>query len=140
MHLNKLRHSHSVAIKMEEIGKLLNLDEKDINQLFILGLNHDIGYQFIKEHEKHNKIGGEILKKSGYKYWKEVYYHGEIDKEYNSLFLDILNMADLQIDKDGNDIGFDERLKDIKERHTEEIYNKCSKLVTDLKKKYKKIL
>ena len=140
MHLNKLRHSHSVAIKMQEIGEKLGLEETEINQLFILGLNHDIGYQFIKEHEKHSRIGGEILKRSGYKYWKEVYYHGETDKEYNSTFLDILNMADLQIDKDGNDIGFNERLKDIKERHTEEIYNKCFKLVTDLKNKYKKIL
>ena len=48
MHLNKLRHSHSVAIKMQEIGKKLGLEETEINQLFILGLNHDIGYQFIK--------------------------------------------------------------------------------------------
>ena len=52
-----------------------------------------------------------------FKYWKEIYYHGEIDIEYSSLYLDILNQADMQIDKYGNDVGYDKRLEDIKQRY-----------------------
>ena len=43
-----------------------------------------------------------ILKENNYPFYNEVYYHGEITDEYNSLYLDILNSADMQIDKYGN--------------------------------------
>lgn len=138
MTIDRIKHSYSVALKMQEIGKSLNLTEEQINELFILGFNHDIGYQFVNDNEYHNKIGGEILKQSNYKYWKEVYYHGEINTTYNSLYLDILNLADMQIDKSGNDVGFDKRLIDIKNRYKEEsiIYKKCYTLIEQLKSKY----
>lgn len=51
---------------------------------------------------------------------KEVYYHGDIISEYTSMFLEILNKADMQIDKYGNDVGYDKRLEDIKNRYEEE--------------------
>ena len=47
---------------------------------------------------------GKILKRNNYKYWKEIYYHGNINTEYTSLFLTILNKEDMQIDKYGNDV------------------------------------
>ena len=47
---------------------------------------------------------GKILKRNNYKYWKEIYYHVNINTEYTSLFLTILNKADMQIDKYGNDV------------------------------------
>lgn len=75
--------------------------------------NHDIGYEF-GNNENHRIIGGNILEKSNYKYWKEVFYHGESNTEYQSLYLTILNKSDMQIDKYGNDVGYDNRLKDIK--------------------------
>ena len=138
MDLDRLKHSYSVAIKMQEIGRKLNLEENKLNELFVLGLNHDIGYQFTQDHRIHNKVGGKILEKSNYKYWKEVYYHGEIDIEYNSLFLDILNLSDMQIDKYGNDVGFNKRLIDIKNRYGENsnVYKKCLNLIENLKNKY----
>ena len=58
MDLDRIKHSYKVAIKMQEIGKRLKLNDQKINELFILGLNHDIGYQFTKDHTIHNKIGG----------------------------------------------------------------------------------
>ena len=132
MDLDRLKHSYSVAIKMQDIGKKLKLESNQINELFILGLNHDIGYQFTNNHTIHNRIGGEILKQTNYKYWKEVYYHGNPDSEYNSLYLDILNEADMQIDKYGNDVGFDKRLEDIKERYGENSKPYiCSKMIID---------
>lgn len=120
MDLDRIKHSLSVANKMVEIGKNLNLKESDLQDLFILGYNHDIGYDFCSDKKEHNILGGEILKNNGYKYWKEVYYHGNPNSEYQSQFLKILNMADMQIDKYGNDVGYEKRLEDIKNRYGED--------------------
>ena len=138
MTIDRIKHSYSVALKMQKIGKSMNLTKEQIEELFILGFNHDIGYQFTNDNTTHNIIGGEILKQSNYKYWKEVYYHGEINITYKSLYLDILNLADMQIDKLGNDVGFDKRLLDIKSRYGNEsiVYKKCSILIDQLKSKY----
>ena len=136
MDLDRLKHSISVARKMVEIGETYNLTNEQLQELFLLGFNHDIGYEFNKNGIEHNVIGGNILKDSNYKYWKEVYYHGEPDSPYKSLFLDILNMADMQIDKYGNDVGYDERLEDIKKRYgyDSKPYESCKKLISNLKK------
>ena len=49
----------------------------------------------------------------------------------------ILNQADMQIDKYGNDVGYNKRLEDIKNRYreTSEVYKKCVKLVENIKNK-----
>lgn len=125
---DRLKHSLSVARKMVEIAKRKNLVEEEQQELFVLGLNHDIGYEY-GENTNHNIIGGNILKESNYKYWKEVYYHGNSDSSYKSLYLDILNMADMQVDKVGNNVSYEERLEDIKNR-----YGKDSKQYKDSKK------
>ena len=128
---NRLKHSIAVARKMVEIAKSKKLSEEEIKDCFIIGYNHDVGYEFAKNGINHNIIGGEILKNNNFKYWREIYYHGEINIEYNSLYLDILNQADMQIDKFGNDVGYDRRLEDIKNRYGENsiVYEKCLKLV-----------
>ena len=113
---DRLKHCYAVAIKMIEIGKEKGLTENELEELFMLGYVHDIGYQF-GDNENHNIIGGNVLEKSNYKYWKEVYYHGIPNSEYKSLYLDILNTADMMIDKFGNDVGFEKRLYDIKNRY-----------------------
>lgn len=135
MDLDRLNHSYAVGKKMIQIGKELKLEEKELNDLFLLGLNHDIGYEFTKKGINHNKIGGTILKNNGYKYWKEVYYHGEVNEKYNSLYLTILNKADMQIDKYGNDVGYDKRLQDIKNRYGEKsiVYINAEELIKKLK-------
>lgn len=114
---DRLNHSMSVARKMVAIGKEYHLSEDELKELFLLGYNHDIGYEFCSNNIEHNIVGGKILKENGYKYWQEVYCHGNPNTEYNSLFLKILNMADMQIDKFGNDVGYKKRLEDIKTRY-----------------------
>ena len=130
---DRINHSLAVANKMLELGKEKDLSEEQLKELFILGYNHDIGYQF-GNNENHNMIGGNLLKECNYKYWKEVYYHGVPNSEYKSLYLDILNYADMSIDKYGNDVGFDKRLKDIKCRYGENSiqYINCVKIVNAL--------
>ena len=137
MDSDRLKHSYAVAKKMQEIGKSIGLGNKELEELFLLGLNHDIGYEFSPDGKKHNEIGGEVLRDSGFRYWKEVYYHGLLTSEYNSRYLDILNCADMQIDKYGNDVGFEKRLKDKESRFGAEsiVYLRCKSMVEYLKNK-----
>ena len=131
---DRLKHSYAVANKMVELGKEKNLLDEQLQELFLLGYLHDIGYQF-GTNENHNMIGGNLLRNSNYKFWKEVYYHGIPNSEYKSLYLDILNTADMMIDKCGNDVGFDKRLEDIKKRYGEDSiqYINCFKIINELK-------
>lgn len=137
---DRLNHSISVARKMVQLAKDKGLSETEIHDCFLIGYHHDIGYEFAQNRMEHNKIGGSILKRCGFKYWKEIYYHGEIDCEYKSLYLDILNQADIQIDKYGSDVGYDHRLDDIKERYGKDstVYNNCCKLVEKIRSSYDK--
>ncbi|MBR3325286.1 MAG: HD domain-containing protein [Clostridia bacterium] len=134
MDIDRLKHSHSVAKKMQEIGSNMGLEKGELEDLFVLGLNHDVGYEFSKDGVDHNKIGGVILRKSGYKYWREVYYHGMLTNEYDSLYLKILNQADMQIDKYGNDVGYEKRLEDIKGRYGEDsiVYKRCVEMIENI--------
>ena len=136
MDKDRLNHSLAVANKMIEIGKNLNLKDNELQELFVLGYNHDIGYDFCSNKLAHNIVGGEILKNSGYKYWKEVYYHGNPNCKYQSLFLKILNMADMQIDKYGNDVGYEKRLEDIKLRYGENSvqYINANKVIKEMRR------
>ena len=138
--IDRLKHSYSVAKKMQEIGKSMNMNEKCLKELFVIGFNHDIGYEYTENGINHNKIGGEILKNAGFSCWKEVYYHGELTTEYSSIYLDILNYADMQIDKYGKDVGFEKRLEDIASRYGEKslVYKKCYELIENLKYKFTK--
>lgn len=116
MDIDRIKHSLAVAEKMIELGKERQLNEKELQDLFILGINHDIGYEF-GNRENHNTVGGNILKNNGYKYWQEVYWHGNSKADYNSIYLDILNEADLSIDRYGEEVGYEKRLEDIKSRY-----------------------
>lgn len=131
---NRLNHSLAVAKKMVEIGKNYSLKYDELSGLYVLGFNHDIGYEY-GNNSNHAHIGGKILKRNNYKYWKEIYYHGDINSEYTSLFLNILNEADMQIDKYGNDVGYIKRLEDIKKRYGENstTYKNAKILVSKLR-------
>ena len=139
MDRNRIFHSLAVANKMVEIGKSYNLKEDKLEELFILGFNHDIGYKFSNNKIEHNIVGGNLLKNNGYKYWKEIYYHGNPNPSYKSLYLTILNMADMKIDKFGNDVGFKKRLEDIKMRYGEDSqeYKNANILISKLEKRKK---
>ena len=130
MDFDRMKHSLAVARKMVEIGNKLELNKEQLHELFILGFNHDIGYEF-GTNESHNIIGGNMLKNSGYKYWQEVYYHSNPEAGYNSLYLDILNEADMKINKYGEDVGYEKRLEDIRNRYGSDAvqYNDALKII-----------
>lgn len=116
---DRKKHIFGVAKFLKEFAESNKMNENEIEDLFVLGLLHDIGYEFLdeKDYEKHNKFGGNLLKAQGYKYWKEVYYHGVANSEYQSKYLDLLNWADMRVDSEGNFVSFDERLKEISIRY-----------------------
>jgi predicted hydrolase (HD superfamily) len=115
---DRLNHMIGVARKMVSIGKEeYNFDEEECQELFVLGLLHDIGYEYSKEMSEHPKKGSDILKRLGYRDYKCVEYHGDSNSAYSSKYLDILNKADLSVDNKGNFVSFDERIEYIKNKY-----------------------
>ena len=113
---DKTAHIFAVARLMADKAELLGLDKQE---MFTLGLVHDIGFEFGGS-ETHHQEGAEILKKQNYKYWQEVLHHGKPTQEFQSKALDLLNYADLHIDKCGKFVSFEDRLKDIALRRGED--------------------
>lgn len=105
-------HSHGVAEYMYRNAKY------NRELMFVLGLLHDLGK--LNGFEKHEVYGAEILKNVGFIYAKEIQYHGKVQEEYTSYELDLLNAADLSVDRMGNEIGYKKRIKEIGEYYGEE--------------------
>lgn len=130
---DRTKHIFSVARLMKENATKLGLDPEE---MFTLGLLHDIGYEF-GESEEHHIKGFEILEKQKYKYSREVLHHGKPDVDFSSPALDLLNFADMHINKKGEYVCFEDRLLDIKERRGENSphYQNSKKIIEGLKQK-----
>lgn len=130
---NRIKHIFSVARLMKDNAEKFGLSQEE---MFTLGLLHDIGYEFGKS-EEHHTIGGEVLEKQNYKYYKEVLYHGKPNCGYNSTALDLLNFADMSVNRLGEVVGFEKRLEDIKTRRGENSphYQNSKAIIDDLKQK-----
>ena len=115
----KLKHMIQVARFMKQYCKDKGFNDNYCQEMFTLGLLHDIGYEFVESPE-HNKVGGQLLKNQNYKYFNEVMNHGNPYSNYFSDELDILNYADLHVDAKGEFVSFAERLDDIKNRYGED--------------------
>ena len=108
----------AVATKMEQaVSKNPNLFDASPEDAFVLGFLHDIGYEFVDEQKDHAKMGGWILKSQGYKYWREVYYHGIPYPGYSSKLLTLLNQVDITTGPTGEYMTIEERLQDIGNRY-----------------------
>lgn len=132
---NRQNHILEVARKMRK-SAMQKYPEDSLKQeaWYILGFLHDIGYDFTENKPEHNKVGGKILKRMGYPYWREVFYHGEFEKEYSSEELFYLNYADMTTDGKGETVSLDERLEDVEKRYGKtEVYYKCKKVIDSLK-------
>lgn len=87
------------------------------NEMYLLGLLHDIGYIDGKSH--HESYGGELLRIYGFDDWREVVNHATLlntDKARNKKLL-LLIEADLRMGMSDHEIGYDLRLQDIAARH-----------------------
>ena len=118
---NRILHMHGVAEYMYEHAPEYGLDPE---QMYLLGLVHDVGY--IHSKYNHEKNGANILKRAGYKNADLVENHGNNPEDYINEFiasarivpkeLVLLWEADMLIDsKDcpGEIITFEQRLASV---------------------------
>ena len=116
--IDRMKHSLAVATKMKQmVVDDSNKYPFDPNDAFVLGLLHDIGYEFTNEQKEHANKGGLILKDQGYKYWQEVYYHGIVQDDYDSTMLRLLNYVDMITGPSGECMTVEERINDISKRY-----------------------
>lgn len=135
---DRKQHIWGVAKFLKEHAEKSNMSKDKVEELYTLGLLHDIGYEFLEEKDyiKHNEVGGNLLKMQGYKYWQEVYYHGIANCEYQSEYLDLLNWADMRVDSVGNVVSLDGRLEELSIRYNVPIKELDSyPIVCELKQK-----
>lgn len=116
----RLKHSLAVARKMQEITAS-RYPESGIfsKEMFVLGLLHDIGYEFSELEEDHASIGGELLRAMRFQYSDEVSQQWQLDCACHSTSLDILNSANLLIDSEGNEVTVMKRLDEIRQQYGE---------------------
>ncbi len=123
----RIEHMHAVAEFMYEHAKDYNLDHYE-EQMYILGLLHDIGY--VRKKKGHAKSGAEIIRIifGQNNFFAEcIEDHGLTPKQYAQkhnikteqipLAMILLWTADLSIDSKGNEVGISKRLEDIKDRY-----------------------
>lgn len=110
---------------MFEVGRLcyelardiFEISEKEAEQMFVMGILHDIGYEFVSNQLEHAQKGGEILKSAGFQHWEPVARHGTENIDVSDHRDLVLNIADMSVGKTGKRIGFNKRLQDIENRY-----------------------
>lgn len=123
---NKLHHILGVARECYRIAKEKGYDEDFCRRMWMIGWNHDVGYEFSEKQAEHPYVGEAMLKlinvTNGNAYSSKVLHsirrHG-LHTETRSIEWVILNTADMTIDSKGNKVSVDQRLQDIKERYGE---------------------
>ena len=119
----RLKHISSVARKCYQIAKSEGQDENFCKKMWMIGWNHDVGYEFAETHQQHPLIGSEMLSELGLSKqgnaYKAIRYHGLYYPDKIADEWRILNIAGMSIDNKGNDVGVIKRLEGIKKRYGE---------------------
>lgn len=115
---SRWRHILGVARRAKELAeKLKPQDEQFAQDMFLLGMLHDFGYEFAEEPGKHPQVGAEILKRQGYRFWQAVENHGNVNVDEVSDELFILSCADMTTGPDGEFFTMRERIDNMAERY-----------------------
>ncbi len=141
---SRWQHILGVARKAKILAdKLKPNNVQYAEDMFLLGIMHDLGYEFMESNASHAYVGGEILKRNNYQFWSEVSLHGDETVKNMSDELFILNCADMSTGPNGENFTFDERLEEIASRFGKDAdaYKKCVVEVEKLRadKRYEKI-
>lgn len=119
----RMKHMHGVAEYMYTNAEKYGLDK---NEMYVLGLLHDVGY--VNGKSFHETFGADMLASMGLPLFitDAIRWHGTSPEDYLDIHmcdvesipkqLILLWEADLHIDQSGEDIGYELRLKDIGER------------------------
>lgn len=129
---NRLNHILAVARKAYKIAKDFGYDEQYAREMFALGWNHDIGYEF--DPINHENVGADIL--PNYKYAEFIRSHGLAPTQLTTEWI-IINLADMTTSPIGEEISIEARLTEIESRYGKDhIWYKQSKEVCDILKDY----
>lgn len=113
--INRLKHCYMVGKVMEYVARdIFHLPETKCQEMFFLGNIHDSMYDFENDEMKHNEILSKIVSE---RYSRSILEHSKITDNYQSVELNLLYFADQIVDGYGNVCSFEDRIKDIYERH-----------------------
>lgn len=126
----RIRHMVSVAEYMHDNAYKYKLNPEE---MYIVGLLHDIGYLFGRE--QHEQSGADILSQMGFSslYTEPIAAHNKPANEEMSPDQEdihkLLVEADLMVDHLGNTAGIEQRLLGIENRYGKaEEYDACVRL------------
>ena len=103
-----------VAKKMKQLAEEAHPGDKEFAEdMFLLGLVHEIAEEFTDYPSFFNGVGESILSRNGYKYAKEVGNYKIGCCHYKSEALNILNTALLMTSFDGKEITVKEKFDEI---------------------------
>lgn len=114
-----------VARECYKLAQDMGYNEDFCRRMFMIGWNHDVGYEFSEKQEEHPIISEEMLNMLGASKipkWQRVCHAIRKHGQYSDLKTTewkILNIADITIDSKGNKVDVVKRLKDIKDRYGE---------------------
>ncbi len=125
---NMLHHIYGVAKKAYSIAKEVGYNEDFARKMFVLGWNHDIGYEFSQTQKEHPDVSSKMLISAFLEdtFWGAqttasmgaILKHGRYTEDETPEWI-ILNMADMLIDSNGKEVSVSVRLDGIKERYGE---------------------
>ena len=116
--LSRMLHCHNVGLRMASYAKKhLGWDDVKCNDMYILGMMHDLGYELNPDPFEHDEAMSEALGHTGYKYVKEIAYHSCMQTEFDSPEMRLLYFGDMTVDGRGKWCTLEERLKDLEKRH-----------------------
>ena len=114
---DRLKHSIGVARKLYSMAIQRGWSQQRAEEAFVMGLLHDVGYEFVDYQPNHAYYGGNILNRCGYKFANEIARHGKNQTDYRSEELEMLNTADFLVSAKGEEVTAEERLRDIALRY-----------------------
>lgn len=114
---NKLFHMRAVAELMYERAFEKTGDEEYAEDMYVVGLLHDIGYIFGSS--EHGASGAALMARNGYSHCPAIRWHGKFDIPEEELTDEVLLMqwCDMSVRPGGKVVSCAERLEDIGERY-----------------------
>ena len=113
----KLLHMRSVAELMYERALEWTGDEEYAEEMYVLGLLHDVGY--ILGSDSHGAKGADILERGNYSHADAVRFHGKADVADEELTREVilLQWCDMSVLPGGRKVPVAERLEDVGARY-----------------------
>lgn len=136
---SKILHSMGVANFLYTYATSHYYDRKTAQDLYLVGLLHDIGYLDNHTGIQHGEKGATILERNGYdKHYCDIIAHHGALTDVISEHQQLLWLADLCIDHQGNFIGYESRYNSICQRYSKTDYRRqnVASIIQELRQQF----